>query len=200
MLPWCQSLFIYFKGKHHCRPRLYFQKNPISKATTLLLIHGFQPLAAWTPERKNQAPPRSAQNTHSPFVKRSNDGLSLQGASRKTLWKWFNCPVRSAEAHSLAASAKHLPSAKSLAVSPPRNKAGGACKLALTVKIIFQEKMAPWYIYCQALSATPSLWGWWKYVWYISHPLFNIAHVKQMSHSHVSANANYIQPTLVQPH
>lgn len=63
MLPWCQSLFIYFKGKHHCRPWLYFQKNPISKAVTLPLIHCFQPLAAWTPERKPRPLP-TRHRTH----------------------------------------------------------------------------------------------------------------------------------------
>ena len=69
---------------------LRFQKNPISKATTLLLIHCFQPLAAWMPEinlcrRSPTPPPLSREHTFSFYF------LSLL--------KWFNCSVRSVEAH-----------------------------------------------------------------------------------------------------
>lgn len=64
-----RCLFIYFKRKRCHRARLYFQKNPISKAATLPLIHCFQPLAAPNSERTAVAatpPPLRNTAQHSP--------------------------------------------------------------------------------------------------------------------------------------
>lgn len=59
-----RCLFIYFKRKRCRRARLYFQKNPISKAATLPLIHCFQPLAAPASESTAAAPtPPPPRNT-----------------------------------------------------------------------------------------------------------------------------------------
>ena len=126
MHPWCQTLFIYLEGKHYSRAWLYFQKNPVSKAMTLPLIHCFQPLAAWTPESKTMLPLSlplpSQKRTQTLLLLNAQMTFLAHGYTQQTLWKWFNCFVRSAEAHRLPISAIHLPTAKSLAVTPLQNE------------------------------------------------------------------------------